>query len=363
MQTFSQKLNPFFETLTYGDLQLAYRAVSYLVLLDNVKLYDEMMYLLSSKLKSKELLKPLKAAITDSYLTRAIWRSCIRIYRDGISIEDSAKKENISPSDVYFCLDGLPNRDLSTFIKFSTTEDVLLKPLSDKDLAVVLKGVTKFCKLLAYKKLAFISTADHAILPEDLCSELQTKALKLIRYYEHLHKNGIHDLLKIENYVKQGIKNYLTNFIHFYTTKKRARIFSVQKDCGACKLCREQTGFCANQVEDYQISTYRLDYDTTDSMLKDASTLQCSPEQQFSSAEFYNAIKSSLDSKMAKFVDILYDKNLEDFESWLLNTKNVKLNDITDNRKLTNYALNYLNLSRSKVQRVLQYKYKSITPP
>lgn len=363
MQTFNQKLAPFFENLSYQDTKLLHRAVSYLVLLDNVKLYDEMMNLLSSKEQSKALLRSIKLAVTDSYLTRSIWRSCLRVYREGLSIEESARKEGLQASDLYFVLEGLPERNLDGLINYAKTGDFLLQPLPKKEFNSIIKNMNKFCKLLVYRKLTFLYTSDYALLPEDLLSELNTKAIKLLRYYEHFQKNGEHDLLRIENYVKQGVKNYLTNFIHYNTTKKRARMFNLATSCGLCKACVANEGACTSPYDSCHVSTYRIDIGKSDALLNEVSgytSRLSSSSLKLQEKEVYQVLKRSLDPELSKFIDIIYDKKSEDFEQWLSITKNVKIDELQDQRKLANYALSYLGISKSFMQKTLKSKYNRL---
>lgn len=363
MQTFNQKLAPFFENLSYHDTKLTHKAVSYLVLLDNVKLYDEMMHLLSSQEQVKSLLKPIKIAVTDSYLTRSIWRSCLRVYREGLSIEESARIEGLEASDLYFCLEGLPDRNLDGFVNYAKTGDFLLKPLPKKEFNSIIKSMNKFCKLLVYRKLTFLYTSDYALLPEDLLSELNTKAIKLLRYYEHFQKNGQHDLVRIENYVKQGVKNYLTNFIHYNTTKKRARMFSVATSCGLCKACVANEGACTSPYDSCHVSTFRINIGTSEELLNEVSgynTTFMSAAVKLQEKEVYHTLRDSLSPELSKFLDIMYDTNSDEFEQWLSITKNVKIEELQDQRKLANYALAYLGISKSYMQKTLKSKYRRL---
>lgn len=360
-----EKLLPFFEELPYSDVKVAQRAISYLILLDNVKLYDEMVLLFESQEQVKEFLKPVKSCVTDSYLSRGIWRAVLRSIINQSSLEEASAVFQVDPSDVYFCWDGLTSRDKQEFVEFAREGEFLLDPLSAQDLKALMSRLAKFCKNISYRKLRFIHNSDNAVLMEDIYSELQMKALKMVRHYEHLSKDGKHDLLKIENYVKSGITNHVTNLINYHTTKKRARISNITKSCGECIACKEgKTAKCRMAVHDFQITTLRLDPPKPNYIGTICNTLVSevkTPDKVFEEKELFTRMKSGVDSKIAEFLNIIMDKSpSEDFEDWLRDCRHIRIEEIVDDRKITNLALEYLSLDKSLMKSVLSKQFSKV---
>jgi hypothetical protein len=343
---------------------MAHRAVSYLILLDNVKLYDEMLYLFQAKDVAKDILRPLKTTITDSHLTRGIWRSAIHSIRNETSLRLSSSLYQVNPADVYFCLEGLQPRDKAEFIKFSQTENILLDVLPVSEFNALMSRLAKFCKSISYRKLRFIHNSDNAVLMEDIYSELQIKALKLVRHYEHLSKDGKHDILKIENYVKQGIQNYVTNLINFHTTKKRSRISNITTSCGVCSACISATGKCYTSIQEFKVTTLRLDPPKSSYTGNIVNTLVADvpmPDRQAEDNELYSLVTKNMDPKVVEFIDILFDRSpSEKFENWLKESQNIRIEDIYDDRKIANLALDYLNIDKASMRNILSKRYNKV---
>lgn len=366
-ESIASKLLPFFEPLSYSDARLAQRAVAYLILLDNVKLYDETVILFECKDSIKDFLRPVKSLITDSYISRNIWRSLLYSYKENFSIENSSLKFDVHPFDSYFCWEGLALRDKEYFIEFSKDFQFTLEPLPKKELNSLMSRLYKFCKSISYRKLRFVHTADHAVLMEDIYSELQLKALKMVRHYEHLSKDNKHDIVKIENYVKQGITNHVNNLINFYTTQKRSRISNITKACETCEFClQNQPTKCRYVSQEYQVTT--LSYDPVKSKSDNSfgfseilASETPSPYTVLEEKEFLSKIKDNLDTEVSDFLSILLDKSTpSSFENWAQQEKNIKVDDVLDSRKIVNLAVDYLNLNKKDTKNTISKQYSKL---
>lgn len=358
------KLYPYFEKLSYDNAILAQRAIGCLILLDNVKLFDEMVNLFDETNDSKEFLKPVKALVQEIATTKDIWRTVLLSIKENSPIEETAKLFNVDPSDAHFCYEGLhPKEKLQ--VQELVKENFLLKPLSEKDNLKIIKSINSYCNMLTYKKLRFIASADHSMVPEDLKNELITKALKMIRHYDHLSDDGItHNLTKIENYVKQGLSNYVTNFINYHTTQKRSRIENITEYCGTCDHCLTGNSVkCRHAVQDFQQTTlsfdlphlhdrrgYKLSYDNND---------QKNAEDILEHLELIQVLKKNSNESINIYLDIITESHIpESFENWVEAKYKVEFRNLQDHRKINNYALEYLNLDKQKTKRILQNKYE-----
>jgi len=358
------KLVPYFTNLHYREVPLAQRAVGCLVLLDNVKTYDDIVADFESEENYKSFLRPVKALLTDSFCARNAWRAALYASGQDIDLGKAAQAFKVNQSDFYFLWEGLREEDREVIRHTAKESPILLKQLPKEDLQNLMTKLSKFCKRLAYQKLRFLQTTDNALLMEDIHSELLTKALKIVRHYEHLSEDGTtHALLKIENYARSGIANYVTNMINFYTTKKRARVQNTTEICGTCDYCLAgHTTHCRNAVNSFQATTLRIDLPASaDNPASIASSLRTSSrpfDETLVEDELLQAMLKGSSEELKSFVNIVTDtKTPVEFESWLELHYDVRVDEITDDRKMTNYALEYLDMQKPQTRRMLQAKY------
>jgi hypothetical protein len=358
------KLIPYFTNLHYREVPTAQRAVGCLVLLDNVKTYDEIVADFESEENYKSFLRPVKALLTDSFCARNAWRAALYATGQNIDLNKAAQAFKVNQSDFYFLWDGLKEEDRDIIRHNAKESPVLLKQLAKEDLRGLMNRLSKFCKQIAYQKLRFLQTTDNAILMEDIHSELLTKALKMVRHYEHMSEDGkTHAILKIENYARSGIANYVTNMINFYTTKKRARVQNTTEICGTCDYCLAgHITHCRNAVNSFQATTLRIDLPANaDNPASIASSLRTSLrpyDETLVEDEMLQTMLRGSSDELKNFVNIVTDvQTPEEFERWLQLHYDVRVDEITDDRKMTNYALEYLDLQKPQTRRMLQAKY------
>lgn len=358
------KLVPFFAGLHYREVALAQRAVGCLVLLGSVKAYDEIVAEFESDDSYKAFLRPVKALLTDSFCARNAWRAALYAVNQGVELKAAAKAFDVNVSDFLFLWEGLADDDRAEIARQAKEQQLLLQPLPSGELQKLMNRLSKFCKQIAYRKLRFLQTTDNAILMEDIHSELITKALKIVRHYEHLTEDGkTHAILKIENYARSGITNYVTNMINFHTTRKRARVQNVTETCGTCDYCvAGHITHCRNAVNSYQATTLRMDLPANvDNQAPISSSLRAAirpQDETIAEDEILQAILGGSSDQLKTFVNIVTDRQTPaEFEDWLQLHYDVRLDDITDNRKMTNYALEYLDLQKPQARRLLQAKY------
>jgi hypothetical protein len=364
MTEIRSKLLPYFSSLSFEEVALAQRAVGCLVLLDSVKIYDDIVGAFQSEESLKAFQRPVKAFLTDSFTARNIWRAAIYASGNQIAINSAADTFKVDADDVYFCLDGLNAEDQAQVRAQGQEQQILLKPIPKSDLNKLMSRLGKFCKQVAYRKLRFLQTTDNAILMEDINSDLITKALKIVRHYEHLTEDGTtHALLKIENYAKHGIMNYATNMINFHTTRKRARVQNVTETCGTCDYCLTgQITHCRNAVNSYQATTLRLDLPATvESSTPIVASLRAHHIMQddiLVEDEMLRNLLVGASAEVQTFVNIITDKHTPvEFENWLMLHYNIRMDDVTDDRKMTNYALEFLDLQKVQTRKTLQTRY------
>jgi hypothetical protein len=138
------------------------------------------------------------------------WRSCLRLSR----------KYGIEPDDIQLCL-----RFLSEVERLAISERPPINISSDEEIEGILTHLSKIINNLVYRQLRYVVMSTASTSFEDLVSDLQTHAVKLIRHYEIESRSSEH-LIRT---VVVGLKNHTDNLSWTWGRQKRQPMVRVRK--------------------------------------------------------------------------------------------------------------------------------------
>lgn len=153
----------------------------------------------------------LLAAVRDLGDTlRPNWGSCLRLSR----------KYGIEPDDIHLCLRFLSHAERTTV--FGRPPVNLLQ---EEEIESILSKLKKIIHNLVYRQLRYVVISTAATSLEDLISELQTQAVRLLRYYEIERRSPEH-LIRT---VVVGLKHHTNNLAWTWGRQKRQPMIRVRK--------------------------------------------------------------------------------------------------------------------------------------
>lgn len=353
-----ETIKPFIESLSPKDTPVAHRAVGRFALLGEVLVYNEIVKQLSVKDVREIFLTHVKQTLKTLPTVPGIWRATFYAVRKAIPWADAAPKFGVTEKDIEFCWGGLQQADKAA-VKEAASGLMTFERLAPKILIDMVSELDKFCASVAYKRLRFLQTTDHAVGLEDLKNDLLAHALLAIRKYEHFSDDGKnHNVTKIKNYVKRSITNHALNLINYYTSKGRARIENITVHCGQCAYCKEgKFTHCQNTVNDFRATTVSLDA-ATDPAKKVTQKITCEDSTDMIDILAWDRLYENADPSVVQYIDIITEKNIpEEFEPWLQTNYKLTFEGL-DTRKLGQFAAYYCGLDETYLREIFAEKLK-----
>jgi hypothetical protein len=344
-----ESLKPFFVPLTSDEKRTAIRAVSYFILTNEYREYRD---------RIKELSKPaydlfykeVRNFVKSSFECRKIWRAVRHSLFSGDSFQKAATQFDADLEGMKLVWSAVGEEDRARITEASKKDQYGF--LDEKTMVELVTQLDKYCGKVSYLKLRFLSDNDNSFDLADLRSELLAHGIQVVRLYEHTR-----DLKMIENFAKAAIQNHAINLIQHFTSESRACVKNATVGCGTCIFClTDKPQRCPQAVADYRVTTLSMEGLAVGSLGRVSSEA----EERSMTESLLSTLKEGASPEFQRVVDFVFGASSESqFESWLLDTEKLTVDDLSNSpKRLVKALCKYLDLPQKKVSDHLRARYE-----